>query len=454
MKKVTNKTLWIFAIGQFGWSILAGIITNWLVFFFAPESSKIESGHILFIPQGIIFLGITVLGLITAFGRIFDAFTDPLIASKSDSCKSKLGRRIPFMRYSAIPFGIATVLLFFSPVNEISNINIIPLAICSILFYLFMTMYCTPFNALIPVLGKTQKNRLNLSTFISLTFIIGSSVSFLLPNIAGIFKSSMGYINSFRLAVVILATLAVICMLVPALLINEKDYDNSQPVKTSAFSSLSKTFKNRAFKIFVASDILYWLALTLFNTGLPFYITSLMGLSEDKTFIFIATMTACSLLFYPLVNKFSKRLGKKKLVIFAFIFFSFTFLITSLSGKMGLSGMANGFLIAIMASLPMSILGIIPQAIVADISESDAIETQEKREGMFFAARTFAFKLGQAVAMVIFTSVKLIGENGFGLRLTAIIACIFCLCGSFVLSIYNEKKIYKSIGVEYENTKK
>ena len=45
----------------------------------------------------------TIIGLITAIGRVFDAVTDPLVGNWSDNLKSKLGRRIPFMRWSAIP---------------------------------------------------------------------------------------------------------------------------------------------------------------------------------------------------------------------------------------------------------------------------------------------------------------------------------------------------------------
>ena len=60
---------------------------------------------------------------------------------------------------------------------------------------------------------------------------------------------------------------------------------------------------------------------------------------------------------------------------------------------------------------------------------------------MFFAARTFAMKLGQALAMVLFTSIKGIGENGFGLRLTAAVAAILCLVGGLILGAYNERQV-------------
>ena len=450
--KVTNKTLWIFAIGQLGWSMLAGIVTNWFVYFYAPDINNIDPTHIIFIPTGAVFMGLTIIGLISAVGRIFDAITDPWIASKSDAFSHRLGRRIPFMRFAAIPFGIITILLFSTPVQEVSNINSIYIGILYIIFYLLFTIYCTPYNALIPVLGKTQENRTRVSTYISFTFILGTTISFALPNIAGIF-SSLGYTNSFRVAVSILAVISIICMLVPAFLIDEKQFDNSEPIKTKAFTSLGKTFNNKQFRIFVLSDVLYFIAITMFNTGMPFYITSLLKLEESMTFTVIAIMTVCSLGFYPIVGKLSPKFGKKKMVIFAFVFFSFTFIFTALGGQLGLSPLMHGILIAVFASLPMAILGILPSAIIADIAESDATETKENREGMFYAARTFAFKFGQSFAMLLFTSVSIIGsESGMGLRLTALFACAFCLLGAVALIRYNEKAIYKSIGVKnHEN---
>lgn len=103
--------------------------------------------------------------------------------------------------------------------------------------------------------------------------------------------------------------------------------------------------------------------------------------------------------------------------------------------------MVWGLLIAILGGIPMAVLGILPQAIVADIAEADGKTTGENRQGMFYAARTFAFKLGQSVAMLLFTSLALIGSNGFGYRVTAIVAAVLCLMGGIVLFSYNENKV-------------
>ena len=89
----------------------------------------------------------------------------------------------------------------------------------------------------------------------------------------------------------------------------------------------------------------------------------------------------------------------------------------------------------------MAVFGILPQAMVADISESDSRKTGENREGMFYAARTFAFKLGQSVSMLLFTALATIGSGGDGYRVVAGVSCALAATGGIVLLFYNEKKI-------------
>ena len=77
MQQVSGKIKWVFAVGQLGWSILAGIVSNLLVNFYLPDST--DNGVITFVTSAT-FIGLTVIGLITACGRIVDAVTDPWIA--------------------------------------------------------------------------------------------------------------------------------------------------------------------------------------------------------------------------------------------------------------------------------------------------------------------------------------------------------------------------------------
>lgn len=444
MKKLTTGKIWQFAAGQFGWAMLSGIISNWLVYFYQPDEAAISQGQTVFIPQGLAILGIiTVIGGITALGRVFDAFTDPMIASLSDRCTSKNGRRIPFLKWASLPLALATVLVFWSPVNEKSWINAVFLLVMVLAYYLFITAYCTPYNALISELGHTQQERLNISTAISFTFIAGTAVAYLAPAIWGIFVPALGRVGAIRLTFTVMAAIAWLCMLVPVFCIREKEYVNTVPVQESAFHSLAATFRNGEFRKFVGSDIFYWIALTMFQTGLPFFVTSLLKLPETMTTLYFVGMTALSVLFYLPVNKLTPKFGKKRMLLFAFVMFSTAFFYTGFMGKIPfLSAAAQGFVLMVFAALPMAIFGILPQAMVADIAESDSVTTGSNREGMFFAARTFAFKLGQSLSMLIFTAVSTIGTaTGAGYRIAAFGAALFCGIGAVLLVFYNENKI-------------
>ena len=462
MKSVPAKTKWIFAIGQLGWSILSGIIANLLVNFYLPDSTG--DGVITFVTSST-FIGLTVIGIITACGRLVDAVTDPWIANMSDNCGSKLGKRIPFLRYAALPFALVTVLIFCCPVRGESPVNIVWLAVTLILFYIFMTAYCTPYNALIPVLGRSQKDRMDISTYISLTYIVGTGIAFGGKMIWEAVYAATGwdYYVCARLTLGILALIALICMLLPAFLINEKEYDDTPPVKENAFKSLAKTFRNHHFRVFVLSDVIYWIGITIFNTGFIYYVEVLLELNNYMIlFIF---MTFVTFVCYPIVNVLSRRFGKKKLLVWGFALFGLAFLVSSFAGKVSfIPNQIYGFIICVLVGVPLSILGVIPQAIVADIAESDNIETGENHDAMFYAARTFAFKLGQSIAMIIFTSLAVIGQytdvnaageqiirnTGTGYRISLVIALILCIAAMGIILLYDEKKVMSIIESDHE----
>ena len=461
--------MWIFALGQLGWSLLSGIISAWLVTFYLPTSGDIEKGAVQYIVPGLIIGGfLTVLGLITALSRIFDAVTDPLIASLSDRSKNKRGRRIPFMQYAAIPLSIVTVLLFITPVEAQSSWNIVWVSVFIILFYLFMTMYCTPYNALISEFGKTQEDRMFISTAISLTFFGGTLLAYTPFVFAGLLAGSAGFAWSYRICFIVLAVIACVCMMLPTFLLKEKEFVEAEPSNEDMFKSLASTFKNKDFRVFSFSDIMYWVGLTMFQTGLPFFVKVSMGFDPSMVMVFMGGMTVLSAVFYPFVTKMVKKFGKKKLVVAGFIGLAICYSIAAISSIPGFlpeEGHANllsyvfGGLVMVISALPMALLGIIPQSIVADVAEAEAKTTGQNREGMFFAARTFAMKFGQSVAMVLFTSLAIIGTtvdttsnditaSKIGLLVVAVVAVAFCLSGALILSFYREKEVMKTIAKE------
>ena len=61
MKKLTTAKIWQFAAGQFGWALLSGIISNWLVYFYQPDETASSQGQTVFIPQALVIFGVLTI---------------------------------------------------------------------------------------------------------------------------------------------------------------------------------------------------------------------------------------------------------------------------------------------------------------------------------------------------------------------------------------------------------
>lgn len=445
-----------YAIGQFGWSILINILGIQLVYFYAPPEN---AGIPFYIPQ-ITFLGfLNLVSIIAASGRLFDAITDPLIAGLSDRLNHPQGRRIPFLKWGTIPAALFCFLIFFPIKQEISNYNVVYIIIIQALFFLFLTMYVTPYFALLAELGHNAEQRLNLSTFISITYALGIIVASQVPPIANIIKNSfnVNFVNAIQYSIGILSIIAIILMFVPVIFIDEKKYCKAEPIDVPILESLKSTFKNKYFRYYVIADFSYFASLTIIMTGLLFYTTVLLfpdnkEKGENLVGILLPIMILTSFILYPVVNLLAKKVGKKILVVMSYAFMGIIFLQIYLMGEKFynkiLSPDIQAFTVIILYSIPLAFVSILPNAILADIAEYDAKKTGVPKEGMYFASRTFLQKLGQTFGIFIFAILILLGKdpgNDLGVRLTGIAGFLLSLIASIYFARYNEDELLKEL---------
>jgi len=380
---------------------------------------------------------------------LFDAVTDPWIATLSDRSKSKKGRRISFMQVSSLPLAISTVLVFWSPINGESNLNALFLTVMLLLFYLFITMYVTPFFALLSELGHTPEERLNLSTLISVTWFLGAAVASQAPVLWGMFEG-MGFdkVSAMRIALLILSAIALVFLYIPVLAIDKNRYCESVPSEFKMLDSMKATFRNKAFRVFVFSDLVYWVAITIFQSSLLYYITILLKLPESMFGLLFMGLGIGSFLFYVPINIIAKKTGKKTLLIIAFCLFLLVYAYGALLGTLPIDNTIQAYLLVLLAAIPMAVFGILPNVVVADIAEYDARKTGIRREGMFFGTRTFMSKIGQMISMLILSGLLLSGGDAsteLSIRLTAITDAVFCAIGLVFLLMYDENEILKGI---------
>jgi GPH family glycoside/pentoside/hexuronide:cation symporter len=432
-----------YTCGMIGWSMMTNTIIVMLPYFYLPPSN---SGLTPLVPQILLFGVVNILSVIAASGRLVDAVFDPFIASLSDKSTHPQGRRIPFMKWAIIPAVFFCCLTFSPLVKGESTYNAVWLAVNMICFFMGATTYIIPYNALLPELTDTAAEKVKLSSFQQVGFIIGIVLSALVNNFADILQKSFTTIDrdsAVQYTIWGMCVLAGLFMLIPVMFINEKKYSRGKPSHLPLLPAIRKTFSNRNFKYYLVSDFSYYMALSIISSGLLYFVTVLLKLPQSDGGVFMGTMVLVSLVFYPIINYLSKKIGKKPIVLFSSGLLSLIFIAIYFLGKFPFSSKVQIYTLILCASFPLASLGILPNAILAEIAQNDAIETGENREGMFFAVKYLFVKLGQSLGIALFAFLTVYGKdpgNDYGLRLNGICGCVLCLMAVVVFSRFKEAK--------------
>ena len=439
--KLPLKTKIAYACGMAGWSTMTNIIIVMLPFFYLPPSNV---GLVSFIPQLLVFGVVNIMSIIAASGRFFDAVYDPFIASLSDKSKNPKGRRIPFMQKAIVPAVFFCCLTFYPLTKSESLTNAAWLTFTLLFFFIGTTTYIIPYNALLPELANTSQEKVTLSTFQQIGFVTGIILSAFVNVFADLIQKHFHVISrdaSLQYVIWSLAILAGLFMLIPALAINEKNYSKSKPAHLPLLPALKKTFANKNFVYYLTSDFSYYMALSIITSGLLYFITVLLHLPQSIGGPLMGLMVLVSICFYPLVTWLAKKVGKKPIILFSFGLLSLIFVTIYFLGKLPISPMAQLYVLILSASFPLASLGILPNAILADIAQADAKDTGENREGMFFAVKYLFVKIGQTLGIALFTFLTIYGKdpgNDHGLRLNGVCGCILCIGAIIFFSRFRE----------------
>ena len=108
-------------------------------------------------------------------GKIWDAFTDPIVGLLSDRTRYRWGRRHSWMLFGSIPFGISFALMWVVPNVESATLKFIYYVVVSIIFFTSYTAVNLPYAALTPELTQDYDERTSLNSF-RLSFSLGGAV--------------------------------------------------------------------------------------------------------------------------------------------------------------------------------------------------------------------------------------------------------------------------------------
>ncbi len=432
MGELKQLPLWgkiLYGAGSGGFSLIDRVLITWLFYYYI--TSPLEGVEALMPPFA--------FGIIMFLGRAIDAVADPVIARWSDNYRGRLGRRMPFMLFSGVAYAVVFVLLFYPPVAETSALNSVYLAVLLGIYFTLFTGYVTPYLALLPELARGNKDRVDLATFRAVFMLLGVGLALIG---SGVLIGMIG----FHGMVWALALVGLVLLYLP-LLIKERDYAAAKPATLGLLEAIKTTFKNHAFVIYLVGNVTFWLGFNIITLNLPLYVTVLLGGTEDEASIYFGLAFVVALLFFPVVNILSKKIGLKAVMMFALVSFTVLLPLFYFLGRpvLGLTPEVFGYVLMALAGLPLAVIFIVPEAIVAAVSDMEVKLSGQRREAMYFGAQGFILKLALGLSTVITGGLlQLFGstvEQPLGIQLTGPVSALFILVGVIVFSRYPEKEV-------------
>lgn len=453
-KVLPKRKMYRYCLADIAKGLFTGMISNYLLYFFQPTA---KSGLPTLLPDNKLLGFITIMALITAIGKVVDAVTDPIVASLSDKCTHKAGRRMPFLRYAAIPYALSVLLIFFAPFKQGSVANALWVGFFLIVYYTAYTFYFIPRNALVPEIIPDTKVRVGYYG-ISTAFFMGSS-SFMYA--ATLFvdmlkKAGLTPLWAWRTVFTVFAAIGITCLLLSAYAFNEKDYveGNTKP-KESIIRSFALVFKNKNFVVFTAGDLFSGVSMAFFQTAMLYYITMLLNVPESQSFLVMLTAIVVAICLFPLIIRLSRKYNKKTPLVVASVVFTIVFGIIYFGDKLAALAPGNelivGLIVGVIVAFPFAAINILPQSIISDIIQLDSVENGVNREGIFSAVKTFIEKVASAIAMMGVSSILAIGAGAgesvslLGVKLTGVCAGAFSLLSLIFFIFYNDKKVVSTI---------
>lgn len=394
----------LYASGSFAFTLLERMIILYVAFYYLPPRELAAPTLVTARPFWGVF---TVLGLALLLGRLFDGLADPLVASLSDSSRSKIGRRKLFLSWSSIPLVCSAAAVFFPPHPQGESVfNGIWLAAAMTVFYICFTAYVNPYLALISELGRTEKLRLNLSMVIGLFGLLGIiAVTVLFPEAASRLQAGgLDWRAAYRVAAAGAAAFSLPALLLVTLSFDEREHCLPARLSTAGvWSSFARTIAVKPFRIFLLGEVFLQFAMNIVTLGMVYYAVVLFQRDQRFVIVLSALTIGVALPAIPLVNLLARKAGKKRVITAGMLLLAVaTLAIFALSWNLSGAVYYVALVMFALAGLPLAILTTLINPTIAELAREDALKTGVHREAMFFGARAIPLKLSIALAGVVF----------------------------------------------------
>lgn len=344
----------------------------------------------------------TYIGFLVAIPRLWDAVSDPLVGQWSDNCRSRWGRRRPFMVVGIVGLA-ATFLLFwvspFAPGNVWGHGAW--LLIVSLLMYTFYTFFAIPYGALGFEISIDYDERTRLMGMKTAAAQVGEMVRMSAVYVGLLMLAYTPWAGQERHAYVVgnlpLALLFLGGGLVAALCVRER-YGQAGAVGMSLFRGAVTTLRSPLYRRLVAMQVFYLIGLYFYGTTMVYLVLFYM---KDPQLLLVAPVVNAFVVVAAIVmwNRVTPRIGKVWTLRLGMI----CLMMTSVLAYYAF--VPDQWWRVIMLSLlwgpGWASFQVANPAIVADLTDVDELETGKRREGSYASVIAFIAKLAATVAGVM-----------------------------------------------------
>ena len=379
-----------------------------------------------------------LVGLALAIALVFDAISDPLVGYLSDNLHSRWGRRHPFMYFSALPLGIAYLMLWNPPDWSDTQLFVYLTMLC-ILVRTLITLYETPSAALAAELTEDYDQRtklIGLRNFFG--WIGGNFMSVLMFGVllVATVEYPDGRLNpeSYSIYGVIAALIIFAAIVVSSLGTHAQiPHLKAPPAKRRItlgrmFTEIFQSLAERSAISLILSSVFAAVA-TGVGAALTFtMLTYFWELTSQQILIWTTPIFISAFVGMALAPWVSKRLGKRNgAIVLGILAFGLAPLpvVGRLLGFMPENGDPAVFwILTLTSAVDYSLIiamQILAGSMIADLVEQSELRTKRRSEGVFFAAITLTrksvqglgvFLAGVILSLVQFPQQALPGEIG------------------------------------------
>jgi len=414
-----------YALGAAGFVVTDRLLMTWAFFFYSPPGGE---GLPERLPEWSLLGVITIWGLISVLGRVTDGVLDPIIASRTDRSRHPFGRRRIFMLAGVLPVSIATALLFFPPVAGPSWLNAAFVAVALCIYFATFTVYVCPFQALLPDLCHTERERVSLSTVQGMATLGGAAIVMIgSPLLLGVLGAGP---QAYQTVAVVFAGIAFVLMLAPIVGIPESRL--AEPVTHDSaplLESLQLTFRAPGMMRYLLGNTAFWFGFNIVASGVPFFVTVLMGKEVAFAGIVLTATFAFTGVCFPFVGWLALKIGKGRVMVLGALSMAATMLAVPL-----IQGPVSGMIILGLGGFPIAVLMAVPKAILAQLTQEERARSGARREAMFYAAEGFVLKINLGLSSAVLAAMLAFGksvENPLGVQLLGPVTAAILLLSAF-----------------------